>query len=250
MNRPDDPLVISIRGSMKLDQPTFAAIRSGELEAEGAFACFYATSKALSPCTMVQDLFEAHEGFWGFDTNLQTDRLNGELGWFQTGIHARRRSTLPVPLLVHSAFQAVAQPGEYEFSGLRVQAPLSAHVIGWQALQVLLDQFAATAEVSRPRTATARLFSQSHRNAWQTKGADRFNKTHLEPFVASGISSGTPEIEFDGGWSLSKPQASGGATFTTPEWSPPAAATMEMFMLEAARAAGIKGTVIVDVQLG
>lgn len=250
MNRPDDPLVISIRGSMKLDQPTLAAIRSGELESEAAFACFYATNKALSPCTMAQDLFEAHEGFWGFDVSLQTDRLNGELGWFQAGIPARHRTALPVPLLVHSASQAVGQLGEYEFSGLRVQVPLSVHVIGWQAIQVLLDQFAATAEVSRPRRATARLFSASHSKKWQTKGAEWFNNTHLEPFVASGISSEAPDVGFDGRWSLSKPQTSGRATFTTPEWSPPAAATMVMFMLEAARAAGIKETVIVDVQLG
>ncbi|MGP5219728.1 hypothetical protein [Arthrobacter rhombi] len=250
MNRPDDPLVISVQGSMKLDQPTLAAIRSGELESEGAFACFYATSKALSPRAMAQDLFEAHEGFWGFDGNLQTDRLKGELGRFQTGIPTRGRTALPVPLLVHSASQAVGQLGEYEFSGLRVQAPLSAHVIGWEAIQVLLDQFAATAEVSKLRTATARLFSASPSKKWQTKGAEWFNKTHLEPFVASGISSETPDIEFDGRWSLSTPETSERATFTTPEWSPSAAANMVMFMLEAARAAGIKETVIVDVQLG
>lgn len=241
---------MSISGSVKLDEPTMAAIRSGELGAEGAFACFYATSKALSSCTMEAELFEAHEGFWVFDDNLQTDRLNGELGWFQTGIHSRCRSGLPVPLLVHSASQAVGQLGKYEFTGLRVQVPLAAHVIGGEAIQVLLDQFAATADISRPRTATARIFSQSLPNTWQMKGAEWFNQIHLEPFVVSGISSEVPDIEFDERWDLNKPKVAGLVSFTTPEWSPSSAATMVLFMLEAARASRIKGTVIVDVWVG
>lgn len=244
---PIDPLIISLLGTVNLSTAVAAAIKSGDLEPEGAFARFSGTCHAVAPGFFDSKRFEAHEAFWCFDQNAPTNNIVGEVAWFQTGVYVSSPSVMPVPLLVHAGATTLEQLGTSVIDIVRVQVPLALHAVSEEAIQQLLDQFAAMAEIAPPVTVRARLITQTRADGWTTTARAWFDKTHLGPFALQDLTVPRDRVNLDNRWCFQKSKNIYASTFSSPEWSPAAASTITLLMLEAALATGIKDSVIVEV---
>ncbi|MBO0595063.1 hypothetical protein I2485_08630 [Nesterenkonia sp. E16_7] len=243
-----DPFIVSIMGSVPVSGAVASAIHSGELESDGAFACFAGTIHSLAPDTTSEEEVQPHEGFWNFDGLSAADLISGELGWFQAGVYTKSTVPLPVALLVHAASRSIEQLGKYDLGGIRMQLPAATHAMSDSVRQDLLDQFTGLAEVRSHTTATVRILFSEKRRQWVDSTTDWFARTHIEPFTSVAISSASAKESFDNRWSLRSPEHLGTITFTTPEWSPAAAAALMLLVLEATDRSGIHETFIVEIR--
>ncbi len=241
-----DPLIISFSGSIELCAAAIDAIRAG-LEPEDAFARFAGTCHALAPDLFEAKLFEAHEGFWCFDPDAPTNRMSGELAWFQMGVYTSTPRTMPIPLLLHAGATAVEQLGKCSIDTVRLQVPLDAHALSDEAIQPLLDQFAATEHLRQPVTVRVRLISRTRSPGWTTASGAWLEDAYLEPFAVRDLTVSNTQVDLDARWFLRQSKSACDAAFSSPEWSPAAAATITLLMLQAARAAGAHGSVIVEL---
>lgn len=247
-----DPLIVSFSGSVVLSPTVIAAIEAGEFEPEGAFARFSGTCHAFASEQFEAKRFEAHEGFWCFDPRrliMQSvdSQSAGDIAWFQTGVYVSKREPLPVPLLIYAGKSAVEQLGKSSIKSVRTQVPLDAHFADEEFLQQNLDQFCALSGFSPVFNVEAQLITRTQVGRWVNSAGAWFSDTNLEPFTVRDLSVSRNRVALDNRWSIRKSTSVCRATFSSPEWSSAAQSTIILVMMEAARAAGISGTAVLDV---
>lgn len=242
-----DPLIVSFSGAVSLSAPVVTAIQSGELEPEGAFARFSGTCHALGPHWFDTKQLEAHEAFWCFGDDVRGGRISGELAWFQTGVYTSSAALVSVPLLVHAGGSAVEQLGACTFESVRVQVPPTGRCFDEEALQQLVDQFSAMADVHSAVEIRAQLMSRARPKRWSSAAAAWFEDTYLEPLAVQDLDISDDRVALDDRWAFRQTRGVCTATFSAPEWSLSVASTIAVLMVEAGRTAGINETVVVDV---
>lgn len=246
-----DPLIVSLTGSVTLSAPIVSAIESGELEPEGAFARFSGTCHALAPQCFDSNQLQAHEAFWCFDDGAQIDQtISGELAWFQTGVYTSSVALQSVPLLVHAAGEAVQQLGTSSFDSIRVQVPHARGGFSEKAIQQLVDQFSALANVRSAVEVHAHLMCRRHHKRWTSEATTWFDNTYLVPLALQNLEMAQDRVNLDNRWALRQAQSLCTAVFSAPEWSLSLASTIAVLMVEATRATCTNGTLIVEVKRG
>ena len=246
-----DPLIISLTGSVSLAAPIVAAIESGELEPEGAFARFSGTCHTLAPQWFNSNQLQAHEAFWCFGDGTQIDQtISGELAWFQTGVYASSVALQSVPLLVHAAGEAVQQLGTSSFDSIRVQVPHTRGGFSEEAIQQLVDQFSVLANVRSAVEVHAQLMCQRHHKRWNSIAKTWFDNTYLVPLALQNLEMAQDRVNLDNRWALRQAHSLCTAVFSAPEWSLSLASTIAVLMVEATRATCTNGPVLLAFKRG
>lgn len=242
----NSPILLSYHGSGSPAPHILAAWEAGDLEADDGFGPFAGYAHEVSPDTFTHHGVELHEAVWSLPSPGGT--MDGELGWFQVGVHASEPFRLPLPLLLRAGEFSLSRLGDSQISEVLVQVPMALHREQPGKPTTPLDQFfhsaphdLVTVEVSlyasRPSHDVAQRLT-----AWLAEQV-------CDPLHFSGsVTLERHRRHFDERWDITPAGQAYRLHVGAPEWSITAVSTTMMALAEGLSVIGVTDTLILGLR--